>query len=122
MFLFWRKVKRAYHGFINVVWREDSIRLAFGCCLSAVVLSVILRVSRLEFLSILILSSLVIITESLNTILERVIDLVEPRYKTLIGEIKDGLAGAVLLAFVLAALGGVIIFWPYARNLFSAAG
>ena len=59
----------------------------------------------------------IIILEGVNTVLERIIDLVEPRYKDMVGEIKDALAGLVMLASVGAVLIGLLIFWPYIQSI-----
>ena len=115
--MFWRRIRRSYTGFKNVIAREDSVRIGFICALLAITLGLLLKINRPDFLLVLILVFLVIIFESLNTILERLIDLIEPRYKTVIGEIKDGLAGAIMLAVALAFIAGLIIFLPYLKTL-----
>ena len=72
-----------------------------------------LKITRIELIVVLVIVFSIITLEGINTILERVIDLVEPRYKIAVREIKDGLAGLVLLSSIAAALVGMFIFWPY---------
>jgi len=51
--------------------------------------------------------------ELVNTMAERIIDLVEPRWQDKIRDIKDVLAAAVLIAALGSIIIGLIIFWPY---------
>ena len=108
-----KKVFRATRGFASVITSETSIRLM--TVIGIIVLSSAwwLKVSRIELIVVLVIVFSIIILEGINTILERVIDLVEPRYKTMVQEIKDSLAGLVLLASIGAGIVGAIIFWPY---------
>ena len=54
--------------------------------------------------------SIVWITESINTAIEKLVDLVSPEYNVLAGAIKDIAAGAVLIASIFAIAIGVLIF------------
>ncbi|MAG28751.1 diacylglycerol kinase [bacterium] len=110
---FIKRFKRAIIGFFSVVTSETNIR--FMSVVGVIVLAVAwwFKVSRIELIVLLVIVFSVLILEGINTILERVIDLVEPRYKEVVREIKDGLAGLVLLASIGAAVVGIIIFWPY---------
>ncbi|RMD51605.1 diacylglycerol kinase, partial [Candidatus Parcubacteria bacterium] len=45
-------------------------------------------------------------------------DGLKPRLHPLVKEIKDIMAGAVLITAIVAALIGLIIFWPYIEAIF----
>ena len=113
------KIKRAITGFFSVITSETSIRSMAIIGIVVIALSWWLSISRIEFIVVLVIVFSIITLEGINTILERVIDLVEPRYKEVVRDLKDGLAGLVLLASIGAAIIGIIIFWPYFLGQFS---
>jgi len=108
-----KKFKRALKGFVGVITAETSIRIQVVIGILVLVAASWLRVSRIELIVLLVIIFSIIVVEGINTILERVIDLVEPRYKDMVREIKDALAGLVLFASIGAVLVGIFIFWPY---------
>ena len=55
----------------------------------------------------------VLIMELINTIMERVVDILKPRVHPYVRLIKDLMAASVLLASILAVIVGLIIFIPY---------
>lgn len=107
------RIKRALYGFFSVVTSDTSVRKM--CLIGIIVLAFAFwfDISRMEMIVIVAVVFFVIALEGINTILERVIDLVEPRYKSIVREIKDSLAGIVLFASIGAAIVGFIVFWPY---------
>jgi diacylglycerol kinase len=108
-----RKSKRAISGFFSVITAETSIRFMTVVGVGVLVFAWWEQVTRMELIVLLVVVFSIIVLEGINTILERVIDLVEPRYKDVVREIKDGLAGLVLLASIGSVVVGLIIFWPY---------
>ena len=105
-------------GLLSVVTRDTSVRLMSVIGILVIAAALWLNINGIEFIVVLVIAFSVITLEGINTILERVIDLVEPRYKDMIKEIKDALAGFVLLACVGAAVVGILIFWPYVVEKF----
>jgi diacylglycerol kinase len=89
--------------------RNILVQLAAG----AVVLawSFVIGLSAMQFAFILALCFLVVILETVNTAMEKFVDLVSPGYRKKAGEVKDILAGAVLLAAVLALTAGLCVLW-----------
>ncbi len=81
--------------------------------LAVMVLNYILEISRLEWLITVILIGVVIAAEIFNTAIEKLADRVTTEQDDLIGRVKDLSAGAVLVVCIAAAVGGVIIYWPY---------
>ena len=63
-------------------------------------------------LLLLVLAWLVVIVEILNSAVEAVVDLVTEERKPLAKLAKDAAAGAVLIAAIMAAIAGMIIFIP----------
>ncbi|MEK7125344.1 MAG: diacylglycerol kinase family protein [Patescibacteria group bacterium] len=108
-----RKFRRAGVGLKEVFWAELSIKIEILIGLLVLGAAYYLRLPKLEFLIALGTVFMVIILEALNTILEAVIDLAEPRYHEIVRRLKDALAALVLLAVLLAAVVGLVIFWPY---------
>ena len=72
-----------------------------------------LGLSRLEWSVIALACGLVLGLELLNTAGEKLVDILSPDIDPRYGEIKDILAGAVLVAAIFAAVAGVLVFMPY---------
>ena len=65
----------------------------------------------------IIVIGLVLVSEIINTAIERLVDLVSPKYNKLAGEVKDIAASSVLLMCIFSLVVGVIIFVPKIINL-----
>ena len=72
----------------------------------------VLKLSAVEWCICLGLFGLVMALELVNTAVEAVVDLVTQEYKPLAKIAKDTAAGAVLIAAIMAAIAGLIIFVP----------
>ena len=99
----------AYRGIVSSVRTQRNMR--FHVVAAAVVLAVglILGVSALELAILVIVISVVLVTEMINTALEFVVDLVTREYHPLARLSKDVSAGAVLVASIAAVLVGCLI-------------
>lgn len=71
-----------------------------------------LDISVQEWLTIVIVSGIVIVAELFNTALEVLVDLVSPDYHEKAKIIKDVSAAAVLIAAATAVVVGLVIFIP----------
>jgi len=104
----------------NHAWRGLSIliktthnlwgHIFFG--LLAIYLGFILNISSVEWILLVFVIGLVIITEALNTAFEIDINLTSPEYHPYARDTKDVAAGAVLISVVVAVIVGIIIFLP----------
>ena len=74
--------------------------------------SYILELSMIEVVICLLLIGLVMAFELMNTVIEIVVDMVEPRENPLAKIAKDAASGAVLFMAATAAVIGLIIFLP----------
>lgn len=108
-----KKFIRAVSGFSRLLSAELSLRIEVLAGLLVLAAAVFFRVTRFEFLFLAGAVFGIIILEGINTVLERVVDLLEPRYHEAVKEIKDALAAMVLLAVAAAVIVGAVIFWPY---------
>ena len=88
------------------------------CFVSVVViiLMYLYDLSRLERVALILVIISILILESLNTIFERLSDILKPRLHNYILIIKDIMASAVLLASLGAVVIGLMIFWPHIFN------
>ena len=72
----------------------------------------------LEKIALFIVIFAVLVMELINTIFERVVDMLKPRVHPYAQLVKDVMAAAVLLSSIGAVIVGIIIFWPYFQDLF----
>ncbi len=100
----------AFRGIFLVFTTERNMKIHLGAAILAVVLSWYLRLSRWEFLYVLLAIALVLTAETFNTALERVVDLVSPQDNPLAGKAKDIAAGAVLITAVHSVVVGIVVF------------
>jgi len=103
----------ALHGIKQSFHNQRNIKIQSCIGILVLLLSVYYQITRTEFYLVLILTFLVLILEMVNTALEKTIDYISLERNKKLGEIKDIMAGAVLMAAFLSAVVGLIIFFPY---------
>lgn len=77
----------------------------------------LLSISVLEWIVVLILIGLILSAELMNTAVELLADEVSKNYNDRIKNVKDAMAGAVLILSIVAAIIGLMIFIPKILNL-----
>ena len=113
-----RSFKNAFNGIVYVFRYELNFRIQVLIAIIVFIAAFYFPLRRSERMVVIMFIGLVLILELANSILERIIDLFKPRINYIAGSIKDILAGAVLIAAIMAVVVGIIIFLPYIKNLF----
>jgi diacylglycerol kinase (ATP) len=113
---FWRdEISSFGHAFrgIRVFFseRHPRIHALVMCCVIA--LSWYLSITTTEWVMILIACALVLGSEALNSSIEKLCDAVHPERNSIIRNVKDIAAGAVLMCVIIAVIIGCIVFIPY---------
>jgi diacylglycerol kinase (ATP) len=93
--------------------RERNKKIQTFLALIVVILGFVFDITVTEWCILLLCITLVLVLEMLNTVVERIVDLVSPGYNEKAGQIKDIAAGSVLVASILVSVIGVIIFSKY---------
>ena len=103
----------AFRGLAKIFYEEQNLQIQSFFALITVILGIIFRVSRVEWLFLAVVIGLVILMEIANSAVERMTDVLKPRIDGYVKEIKDIMAAAVMLASLLAIIVGSIIFIPH---------
>lgn len=98
---------------------ERSFRWQVALAFLSVLLGWGLGISALEWLCLSFVVGLVLVLELLNSSFERMVDLAKPRLDDAVRDLKDILAGAVLVTALTAVLVGAVIFLPKLVALFA---
>lgn len=102
----------AFEGIFTCIRKERNMKIHCVMAILVVAAGVILGLSPVEWCICLGLLGLVMALELVNTAVEAVVDLVTGEYHPLAKIAKDTAAGAVLIAAIMAAAAGLIIFVP----------
>jgi diacylglycerol kinase len=111
-----RNLPEAFRFAFSGLWytlctqRNMRIHLVIAGVVTAV--GVWLRLSAERWAIIVLTSGLVLVSEMANTVIENLVDLVCPEYHPLAKVVKDVMAGAVVLAAVIAVIVGLLILGP----------
>ena len=106
----------AWSGIKTMLVTEHNSRIHLAFTISVLVLGFLFHISRLEFLLLFIVVSMVWIAELFNTCIEKVLDFLTVQKHPEIKRIKDMAAGAVMLASLSALIVGALIFIPKILN------
>lgn len=106
----------AWRGILICFKAERSFRIQVAAGLCAVVAMLVFPLSRSERLFVIFVVMLVLVLELVNSSVERLVDLVKPRFAPQAGEIKDLMAGAVCVAAIGAFIFGIILFGPFSLD------
>lgn len=108
----------ASRGLVKIFREEQNLRIQFIVSLFVIALAWSLGVSRVEWAVLVLAIGIVVLMEIVNTAAELISDVLKPRINGYVKEIKDVMAAAVMMSSIMAVVIGIIIFWPYLRNLF----
>lgn len=108
-----QSLKYASKGFRFVFAHEQNFRIQILVALLVLLAMLYFRITGIHAVMLIFSIVSVLVLEVVNSVFEHLIDLLKPRLHYVVGEIKNMMAAAVLLASVSASLVGAIIFWPY---------
>ena len=111
----------AARGVIHEISKERNIKIQIIIGLCVIVTSILLKISKIDFIIILLVSFLVIILELLNKGFEKLIDVISPNYNKELGRVKDIAAAAVLLSAILSVIVGLLILYKPIINALKLA-
>ena len=103
----------AIQGILYGVANEPNMKIHLLAALAALVMGIIAGISRLEWAILSLTIFMVLAAETINTAVERAIDLFSTQQHPLAKIAKDLAAGGVLLAAVNAVVIAFILFGPY---------
>ncbi|MBI2473921.1 diacylglycerol kinase family protein [Candidatus Uhrbacteria bacterium] len=103
---------------VGVVFKtEQSFRIQIGVAILVLFLALFFRIQAFEWIILFLLVGSVLILELINSIFERIVDTFKPRIHPVVKDIKDIMAGAVLLGSLISLFIGIVIFLPHVLEL-----
>lgn len=109
---FWRSLNQAWRGVLYTVRTQSHVQFHCVAGVSVLLLAWWSKVTRFEWLILILAIASVIGAEVMNSAVEIVVDMVQPNFHPLAGMAKDVAAGAVLITAIQAVVIGIIIFAP----------
>jgi diacylglycerol kinase len=100
----WRGISAGAHG--------RNFRIMLAVAVAVILLGYLFGISRLEWILVALAMGLVLALELVNTAGEKLVDILSPDHDPRYGQVKDILAGAVLVAALAAAIVGALVFLP----------
>jgi len=101
----------AINGIIHALKTERNMKIHFAAAIAVLILSLLFKLTKVEFLIVCIAISIVIICELFNTAIEAIVDVIVDVYHPKARIIKDVSAGAVLLSSFLSVIVGYFVFF-----------
>lgn len=116
----WRNLVKSFsHALAGIAYAlifGRNMKIHGFAALIVVSLGCVLHLGRVEWGMLFITIFLVLVAETINTAIEKTVDLITAEYHPLARRAKDMAAGAVLLSAINAIIMAFIIFGPYIRN------
>lgn len=108
-----RSFRYASRGLVRVFREEQSFRVQTTAGLLVLILALIFHVKIWEAVALLLVIMMVLVLELINSVFERVVDVLKPRMHPYVETVKDIMAAVVLISSVGAILIGFLILGPY---------
>lgn len=105
-------LKYALNGLKEAYIRERNFRIHLFVAVIVIFVSFYFRLTAFEWIFIIIAIQMVLISELVNSLMERIIDYLKPDYHIQAKIIKDIAAAVVLISAITSVIIGVIIFVP----------
>lgn len=109
----------AYRGIAYAWATEQNFRIEIFIAIIVIIMMLVFPLRPIQQVLLGLLIMWILTLELINTVLERMADIVKPKAHPYIKITKDLMAGAVLISAAGAAVIGIIIFYPYWANFIS---
>jgi diacylglycerol kinase len=106
-------MKYAFRGIAKVMVREHSFRIQLFAAIIVLIVVFYMPLQIWERVALILLSGAVLVLEIINSIFERLSDGLKPRLNDMVKDVKDMMAGAVLITAIVSAVIAVMILYPY---------
>jgi len=108
-----KSFKYSLKGISKVFREEQNFRIHTLATLAVLLLALYFKITILEFIILVLLIGWVLILEIVNSIFERLLDLIKPRIHGYVEDIKDMAASIVFIGACVSIVIGLLIFLPY---------
>ena len=109
--LLFKSFRHAWRGLRLAFRTEQNFRIHLALGLLVLIASLVFPVDPIGRWILLVVIMVVLVLELINSGMERLADLLKPRLDETVRDIKDLLAGAILLAGCFAVVIGILVFW-----------
>ena len=111
-----RSFSHAIRGFTRA-FKEQNFRIQVAFAIIVIFFILFFGLKIWEAAALVMMITLVLVLEIINSIFECIVDILEPRVHPYAKAIKDMMAAAVFIASLGAAFVGIVIFLPYLKNV-----
>lgn len=115
-----RSFRYAGNGIRQVFRGEQSFRVQVAAALAVLALAICFKIKIWETAALLLVIIMVLVLELINSVFERVVDVMKPRMHPDVETIKDIMAAVVLISSIGAVIIGILILGPYFVDFFTA--
>lgn len=103
----------AFRGLKHLFTSETHAQIHLLAAVIVVIAGILTGLSSSDWLALVLVISLVMAMEAMNTALEALADALHPSHHPLVGKAKDVAAGAVLLCAFAALIVACLVFLPH---------
>ena len=101
--------KKAFAGILYAIKSQRNVKIQLVIAIIVIISGIIIKFTITEWIAIIIVTMLVIITEVINTAIEETVNLCTKEYHPIAKIAKDTSAGAVVLAALTAVIVAILI-------------
>jgi diacylglycerol kinase len=112
-----KKFSNAARGILAGILGQSSFAMHLPVALLVIIAAAWFQVTTTEWLVLLLTIALVLTAELINSAVESLAQAITQEHHPQIGRALDIAAGAVLVASLFAIVTGLLIFWPYVKNV-----
>lgn len=105
--------KYAQEGILHCFRTQRNMRIHFFTLVAVLISGLLLKLESRDMVALIFAITLVIVTEMINTAIEKIVDMVKESYSPAAKLAKDVAAGAVLVAAMNAVIAGLLIFFGH---------
>jgi diacylglycerol kinase len=114
-----KSLQYALRGLGYVIRHEKNFQNELVAAILVVIAMFYFNLAKWETVLLFLVIMVTLIMELLNTVMERVVDMLKPSVHPYAKLIKDLMAAAVLVTSILAVVIGIVIFYPHLKAVFS---
>jgi diacylglycerol kinase len=102
----------AFSGLWYALRTQRNLRIHLAVASAVIILGLWLGLSFTQWAVLALVSGLVLLSEMINTVVEKLVDFICPSYHPMAKIVKDVMAGGVLLAAITAVVVGLLVLGP----------